>query len=71
MSFLKKKLKRDYNWNKCDICGRFISFRDFEFDDATRKLLTPDSDYSIEEFETICSKCNYARFNRFCTQNKS
>lgn len=58
-------------WNKCDICGQFISLKDFESGLAIRKLLTPDSDYSTEEYETICSKCNYAQFARFFAQNES
>ena len=44
------------NWNKCDVCGQFISLKDFESGDATRQLLTPDSDYSYEEYETLCRK---------------
>lgn len=41
-------------WNRCDVCGQFISIKDFQSGSAIRKLLTPDSDYSYEEFETLC-----------------
>lgn len=44
------------NWNKCDICGKFISMKDFDSGKATRKMLFPDSDYSCEEYETLCRK---------------
>ena len=39
---------------KCDECGKFISFDDLESGMATRKLITPDSNYSNEEYETLC-----------------
>jgi hypothetical protein len=42
-------------WNRCDVCGRFIPLDHFEdHGGAIRKLLTPDSDRSIEEWETLC-----------------
>lgn len=43
-------------WNKCDVCGRFIAFDDFPYR-AIRRLLTPDSDLSCEEWETLCPPC--------------
>lgn len=43
-------------WNRCDICGRFISMADFP-DKATRHLLTPDSDRSEEKYETYHNSC--------------
>jgi len=43
-------------WNKCNRCGRFIAYKDFE-NGATRFMLTPDSAYSVEDFETLCIKC--------------
>lgn len=39
---------------RCDVCGRFIPLKDFEQGKAIRKLVTPNSDYSIEDFETLC-----------------
>lgn len=42
---------------RCDSCGRFIALSDLEDKRATRKLITPDSHYSKEEYETLCEKC--------------
>lgn len=41
-------------FNRCDVCGRFFSFNDIEKGMATLKMLTPDSDYSYEEWESLC-----------------
>ena len=43
---------------KCDICGRFISIKDLLKNKAKRVCISVDSDYSIEEYETFCKKCN-------------
>lgn len=43
---------------RCDICGRYIAFIDFENNNASRKLITPDSEYSTEEYETVCTQHN-------------
>lgn len=48
----------DDKWNRCDVCGKFISMQDFQDGKALRHLLTPDSDRSREEFETLCSEHN-------------
>lgn len=40
-------------WNRCDVCGRFIAMDDFD-NGAIRRMLTPDSDRSREEWETLC-----------------
>ncbi len=40
-------------WNRCDVCGRFIAIRAFELG-AVRRCVTPDSDRSSEEWETLC-----------------
>lgn len=42
-------------WNRCDVCGRFIPMVDFE-EGAVRRLLTPDSHRSSEEYETLCKE---------------
>lgn len=44
------------DWNKCDTCGKFISMKDFNSGKAIRTLLSVDSDYSCEEYETLCRK---------------
>jgi hypothetical protein len=47
-------------WNRCDVCGKFIPFVDFQLDSnlneskATRRMLTPDSEFSEERYETLC-----------------
>lgn len=43
-------------WNRCDVCGRFISLMDFGTGGAVRRLVTPDSDRSGEEWETLCDR---------------
>lgn len=43
---------RDH-WNRCDVCGRFIAMKDFD-KGARRNLLTPSSEFTREEFETLC-----------------
>lgn len=40
----------------CDICGQFISLVDLESGAASCKLITPDSDYSTEEYEVLCKE---------------
>lgn len=52
----KRKRSREI-WNRCDSCGRFISYKDFATGKAVRKLITPDSKYSKEEYSTLCSRC--------------
>lgn len=44
-------------WNKCDFCGKFISYDEFRNESAIRQMITPDSDYSEEEYETYHEKC--------------
>ena len=42
------------SWNRCDVCGKFIPMSDFDGGKATRRLVTPDSHFSCEEYETLC-----------------
>ena len=39
---------------KCDFCGKFIPYSDLEAGRAIRRFITPDSDRSREEYETLC-----------------
>ena len=48
---------KNNTWNKCDNCGTYIPMADFEQEKAIRKFILPDSDYSTEEYETLCKKC--------------
>jgi hypothetical protein len=41
--------------HKCDICGRFISLNDFAKGKASRKMVSFDSHYSYEDYETLCA----------------
>lgn len=49
---------KDQTWRKCVECGQFVSYEDLETGRASRNMITPDSYFSIERFETICGKCN-------------
>jgi len=56
-----ERCNTDYNqdtsiWNRCDVCGRFISFNAFDCGNAVRKMVTPDSEYSAEDYTTLCEK---------------
>lgn len=41
---------------KCTICGKFISYKDFEQDKITADY-TPDTELSIEETEFTHDEC--------------
>lgn len=41
---------------RCDVCGQFISLLDIECGKAQRHLISGDSDYSVEDFETLCAQ---------------
>lgn len=41
-------------WNRCDVCGRFIAYKDFDSGEALRRLVSPDSLCTYEEYETLC-----------------
>ncbi len=41
-------------WNRCDVCGRFISYQDFDSGLAVRHMKTPDSHFTAETWETLC-----------------
>lgn len=38
----------------CDVCGCLISLYDLDNDIATRRVITPSSDHSRAEVETLC-----------------
>lgn len=42
---------------KCDNCGKYISFEDLDKGLAQRHMITPDSEYSKEQYETLCKSC--------------
>lgn len=56
---------------KCDKCGRFISTQDIAMGYATHIMVTPDSEHSYEEWESICPTCkNKEAFNRLAPEQK-
>ncbi len=38
---------------RCDVCGRYIAYR--ESGAASRELITPDSEFTREIYETLCA----------------
>lgn len=52
----KRKRSREI-WNRCSSCGKFISHKDFSTGKAKHILITPDSEYSKEEYSTLCCRC--------------
>lgn len=49
---------KDDLWNRCDVCGRYIALSAFDCcktaGRAVRTLVTPDSEFTREEWETLC-----------------
>lgn len=45
-------------WNKCDVCGRIIPYKDLESGKAKHEMITPDSAVSEETFESLCRAHN-------------
>jgi len=43
-------------WNRCDVCGCFISYNAFNCGNAVRKMVIPDSAYSTEDYATLCEQ---------------
>ncbi len=43
-------------WNRCDVCGKFISWGAFLTGRAQRLLLTPASQHTSEDWLTRCPK---------------
>lgn len=41
---------------RCEVCGRFIPYADIESGKAVHRMVTPDSDQSSEEWETLCAR---------------
>jgi hypothetical protein len=42
------------SWNRCDVCGRFISLNAFVAGKAERRLIYPASELTCETWETLC-----------------
>jgi hypothetical protein len=48
-------MKENYP-DKCSWCGKFISEKDYE--NGAYIKYTPDTEYSFEDYEVCCIKCN-------------
>ena len=49
---------RNYRpWNRCDYCGLFISYNDFDTEKAHTYMLTPDTDFTVETWTTYHVAC--------------
>lgn len=53
---------------RCDVCGKFISYKDLSEGKATNIMVTPDSHVSHERYESMCKKCR--RTLNFLYDNK-
>lgn len=53
--YIRSPRELDSGWNRCDVCGKFIALKDFDRG-AVRNLIFPDSDRSVETWETLCTK---------------
>lgn len=54
----------NYNRFKCDICGKFISYKEIEEKKALYYMLYPDSHFTIETYVTMCAKCSKKNINK-------
>lgn len=52
------------NGVSCDYCGLFISYADYEAGRAVHHLVTPDSHFSEEAFESYHIECKLAEQRR-------
>ena len=42
-----------HKWNRCDVCGLWIAYKDFR-NGAIRVMVLPESDLSKETYKTLC-----------------
>ncbi len=54
----------------CDYCGRFISYTDQDAGRAIHRLLTPDTPFSREEFESYHTQCRDREMARAALANE-
>lgn len=53
----RKAKRREKPWNRCDGCGMFISMKAFDIGMARRRLVSEDTAFSREAYETTCPDC--------------
>jgi hypothetical protein len=51
-----ERYKSDHSPLRCDACGQFIPWDDLFEGYAVRRLRYPDSQFTSEEYETLCAK---------------
>ena len=44
-------------WYKCDYCGCYIAYEDFNKKEAIREMILPESELSVETYETYHIEC--------------
>ena len=44
-------------WNRCEMCGQFIGFKEFDDGLAEHNLVYPDTDFTVETYETFHIGC--------------
>jgi hypothetical protein len=44
-------------WNRCDYCGQFIGLKEFADESADRLMVTPDTAFTAETYETFHNAC--------------
>lgn len=45
-------------WNRCEVCGQFIAFSEFADGTSEHNLVYPDSEITVETWETFHKSCN-------------
>jgi hypothetical protein len=53
----------------CEVCGKFISYADLDSGNAVHRLITPDSEFTFEEWETLCVN-HYNAVHRLITPDE-
>lgn len=55
--------RKEKPWNRCDDCGKFVAYEDFD-NGATRRITDVDTAFSSEAYETLCKKHAQKEANR-------
>ena len=46
-------------WNRCEYCGQFIAHKDLDGVIGDHLLVTPDTDFTVETYETFHYSCKF------------
>lgn len=55
---------------KCNFCGRFVALKDLEDGSARVIFISDDTEFTAEEYETKCKRCNADKSVMKPTPNK-